>query len=252
MPVPLRKYAHEERVSLAQSISEQILSKHGDSTLAVFICGSTSKKLEGLYSSLEMIAVVHDGTNIPTKYYLYNGLAVEIEYAQESNFLQAARRITLNWPIEADQYHNRIALFDRDEWLRKLDRTVSETDESEMVEALRAAAVEMVEDLSVLRNAELLIDTIGIRARGLYLTGDICKVVLIMNRRYVLPTSWFWKQAFECPIKPANFQQLIEKMAGFAPNSSRAIVQAAEELCEALVNMVRERGITIESEELLV
>ncbi len=251
MPIPLRKYTHEQRLSLARDISTRILSKYGDSILAVFVSGSTSKKLDRPYSDLEMISVVRDGVGIPLKYYLYKGIVVEIDYRQESDLLKAASRITINWPIEADQYRNKIILYERDGWSQKLDEA-SDVDQSGMREALRYATVELTEDLSVLHNAELMNDTVGIRSRGLYLAGDAAKVVLFMNQRYVVTTSWFWKQAFECPVKPEDFRKRVERMAGFVPTSPKEIVVAADELCDELFNMVRDQGISIESEELQV
>ncbi len=252
MPIQLRKHTHEERVDLAKDISRRVLSKYGDSILAVFISGSTAKKLDRPYSDLEMIVVNRDGVDIPVKYYLHKGMVVEIDYVQESNFLKSARRITLNWPIETDQYRNRVALFERDGWSRKLDSAVSDLDQSGMTEALRSATVELVEDLSVLRNAQLIDDAIGIRARGIYLAGDAAKVILLLNQRYVLTTSWFWKQAFECPVKPVDFQKLIERAAGFVPSSLDEIVAATEELCDVVFEMIRNQGISLESQEIVV
>ena len=252
LSVKLRTYTHEERESLAREISERILSKYGDSVLSVFICGSTSKKLDRPYSDLEMVTIVRDGLKIPTKYYLYRGIVVEIDYFQEASFLQAARRVTLNWPFEADEYRNRVTIFEREGWLGNLDRAVSSIDDAQMLEALRASAVEMVEDLCSLRNADISNDLVGVRSRGLYLAGDIGKVVLLMNRRYVLTTSWFWKQVFECPFKPERLQEFVEKMAGFVPTSGQEITQSAELLCEVLVNMVKENGVSIESDDLLI
>lgn len=252
MLTQLRKYTHEERLNLASDISARILSKYGDSILAIFICGSTAKKLDRPYSDLEMISVVRDGIDISTKYYLYKGIVVENEYHQESNFLKAAHQITRNWPIEADQYRSRITLFEQDGWLRKLDSAVSEIDLSGMMEALQYEAVRMAEDLSVLRNAQLINDMTGIRTQGVYLAIHAVMAIFLVNQRYVLTTSWFWKQAFDCPVRPVNFQKLVETVAGFVPASPKEIVAAAEEVCDALLNLVRERGISIESEELQV
>ena len=65
-------------------------------------------------------------------------------------------------------------------------------------------------------------------------------------------TSWFWKQAFECPWKPNDFEELVKKPASFTPASPEEIVAAAEQLYAEIMEMVGSRGVSIESDELIV
>ena len=248
----LRKYTHEDRLNIGRQISDQILSKYKDAVLAVFISGSTAKSLDRPYSDLELIAVVRDGVEIPTKYYLYRGIVIEVDYTQESNMLKAARRVNKNWPIEADQYRNRIVLFEHAHWTRKLDQAVEESDRADSSEALRVAAVELTEDLSVLLNAHLAGDTMGVMNRGRALAGDAAVVVLLLNRCYVTTTSWFWKQAFACELKPGEFESHVKIAAGFTPASPEEVVTAGQKLYEGVMKMVEARRIFIDSEELIV
>ncbi len=248
----LRKYAHEDRVKIARQISDQIVSKFRDSVLAVFICGSTAKNLDRPYSDLELIAVVRDDLEIPIKYYLYRGIVVEVDYYQESNILKAAHKFIKAWPMEADQYRNRIVLFERDGWTEKLSEAVAENEKVDSSEAVRFAAVELTEDLSTLLNAHLTGDSIGIRLRGRVLAGDAAGLVLLLNRQYVTTTSWYWKQAFECPWKPKDFETLALTSAGLMSTSPDEIVVAAQRLYDETMEMVRSRGVAIETDELTV
>lgn len=252
MTVELRKLTHKDRLNIGQQISKRVLNKYGDAVLTVFICGSTAKQLDRPYSDLEMIVAVRDGVEIPMKYYLYNGLVVEIDYRQESNFLRAARRVTQNWPNEADQYRNRLVIFDREGWMRRLDEAVRESDGADFTEAIRWASISVTESMGVLRNAHLTGDMIGVRARGRIIAGEGAIIVFLLNRRYVTTTSWFWKQAFECPWKPNDFEELVNRSASFTPASPEEIVKAAEQLHAEIMEMVGSRGVSIESDELIV
>ena len=49
-----------------------------------------------------MICVVKDGMEVPNKSWVYNGLLVGVEYAQESSFLKGAREPGGDWPVGAD------------------------------------------------------------------------------------------------------------------------------------------------------
>src|SRR5260370_22026526 len=62
------------------------------------------------------------------KYYLYRGLIIQIEYLKSSKLLSDAEQFTDNWPWEADQYRNRIALYERKRWLKGLDEAVAKND----------------------------------------------------------------------------------------------------------------------------
>ncbi len=249
----LRKFTHEERLEIAQRISSLLLDKYKDSVLAVFIYASTAKKLDRPYSDLEVTAVMRDGVDIETKYYLNNGLLIEIDYAQESNFLKDARKVDQNWPIRADQYRNRILLFERDQWTRKLDEAVEESETADVSLALHNATMAVAESLASLRNATLANDSIGIRSRGFGFAFDATRLLLLLNRRYVLTTSWFWKQAFECADKPQDFEMLVRTVAGFDRHEAlEKIVDAAERLWAELLAMVESRRVEVETAKLNV
>src|SRR6266581_1184111 len=227
---PLRKISHEHRVEIGRRISAKILETFGDHVLAVFITGSTAKALDRPYSDLEMTAIMKDKIEVPTKYYVYEGLLIQIDYRQESEFLKAAREPGRDWPLGADEPRNRIVLFDRDNWTGRLVEAVKQNDSADFTEALRFAALGMTESLAAVRNASYKDDLIDLRTRAFYLAWDAARVVYLLNRKYVLTTSWYWKQLFECPLQPHDLKQLIDIAAGFAPSNRDQLVNAAEKL----------------------
>lgn len=42
----LRKFTHDDRLKIAHQIRDGVVKKYGKNVLAVFVCGSTSKKLD--------------------------------------------------------------------------------------------------------------------------------------------------------------------------------------------------------------
>src|SRR5216683_355550 len=183
---PLRRTTHEQRVETGQRISVQILEKYKDQVLAIFITGSTAKALDRPYSDLEMTAIVKDNVEVPTKYYVYEGLLIQIDYRQESEFLKAAREPGRDWPLGADEPRNRIVLFDRDNWTSRLVEAVKQNDSADFTEALRFAALGMTESLAAVRNASYKDDPIDLRTRAFYLAWNAARVVYLLNRKYVL------------------------------------------------------------------
>jgi len=225
-----------------------------DKVLVVCIVGSTAKKLDRPYSDLEMIAIVRDGVEIPIAQYIHDGMSIQIDYVEGSNFLKDASRITFNWSLSQDQFRNRIALFDPTGWVSKLDKVVAESETADtqkrlVIGQLMAA---LYEGLGVIKNAELEHDEIGIRTAGFYLAWDAARLVLLMNKRYVLTSSWFWKETKDSVVKPKGFWTREEKLAGFVRASVEEIVQSAESLCDDMLKIVESLGISIEPDKLLV
>jgi KNTase-like protein len=249
---PLRRVSHEERLELGKKICDKALETFGKDVLSVLIIGSTSKSLDSPFSDLEMDIIVKDTLEVPTKYYLHDGLLVQIDYKQESPFLKEVVKITREWPLWADECRNRIVLFERDGWTRKLLEAVKENDKADFAEVLRFAALGITESLAAVRNADLKDDLIDLRTRAFYLAWDTAKLVYLLNRKYVLTTSWFWKQLSECPERPGDLRKLIDILAGFAPSTREDLVEAAERLWRETMMLVRKRGISIESSGILV
>jgi kanamycin nucleotidyltransferase len=195
---PLRKVSHEERVELGRKIASQILDTYEDAVLAISIYASTAKKLDRPYSDLEIFCVTTDDLEVKNKRYVYDGLLVEIDYFQASKFLKEALRVGWDWHVGADQFRNRIVLFERDSWLKNLEKTVGENDRADFTEELRWAILSLTESLAAVRNARFKRDQRNLTTRAFYMAWDAARVVFLYNRKYVLTTSWFWKQLFEC------------------------------------------------------
>ena len=220
--------------------------------MAVYVYGSTSKKLDRPYSDLEMIVVVRDRAEIPMKSYLHQGLIMNIEYLRSSNILKAAEQFTKNWHWEADQYRNRIALYERDGWFTKLDEAVEKNNKTSSAEAIRKSFMMMTESIASMRNATLTKNKIGVLSSGRTLAEDAARIVFLLNRRYVTMTSRFWKILFDLRNKPKDFKELVEKMCGFVPTTPEEVVASSERLYNEMSDLVTHHGIKIECDDLWV
>lgn len=250
--VPLRKVSHEERLELARTIASRLVDTYKDAVLAVCIYASTAKNLDRPYSDLEIFCVVTDSLEVKNKRYVYDGLLMEIDYFRESNFLKEAARVGWDWPLGADQFRNRIVLFERDNWLKKLEEAVAQNDRADFTEELRWAILTVTESLAAVRNARIKGDLRDLRTRAFYMAWDAARVVFLCNRKYVITTSWFWKQLFECQEQPKDFRNLIDIVAGFIESTQTELVDATEKLWLETMKMARARGLSIESLVIIV
>ena len=252
LEAPIRKVSHEERVELGRRIAAQITDTYKDAVLAICIYASTAKRLDRPYSDLEIFCVTTDGLEVKNKRYVYDGLLVEIDYFPASNTLKEAARVGWNWPLGADQYRNRIVLFERDNWLKKLETAVAESERADFTEELRWATLTMTESLAAVRNAQIKRDERDLRTRAFYMAWDTARVVFLCNRKYVLTTSWFWKQLFECQEQPKSLRNLIDIVAGFRESPRAELIAATEQLWLNTMKIALTRGISIESMDVIV
>src|SRR5437879_4110561 len=239
----LKRHTHEERLQLSRQLSKQILDTFGDKVLVVCIVGSTAKNLDRPYSDLEMIVIVSEGVEIPIAQYIHDGMSIQIDYVEGSSFLKDARRITFNWALAWDQFRNRIVLYDPTGWVLKLDKVVAESETADTRKTIGQLMAALYEGLEVIKNAELEHDEIGIRTAGFYLASDAARLVLLMNKRYVLTSSWFWKETKDSTVKPKSFWTREEKLAGYVTASVKVIVESAESLCADMLKIVESLGI---------
>ena len=248
----LKKHTHEERLELSRQLSKQIVDTYGDKVVSVLVTGSTAKNLDRPYSDLEMIVIVRDGVEIPIAQYIHDGMSIQIDYVEGSSFLKDVQRITFNWALAWDQFRNRIVLYDPTGWVSKLDKVVAESETADTRKTIGQLMSALYEGLEVIKNAELEHDEIGIRTAGFYLAWDAARLVLLMNKRYVLTSSWFWKETKDSIVKPKRFWTREEKLAGFVRASLEEIVESAESLCNDMLKIVESLGISIEPDKLLV
>lgn len=248
----LRKFDHEQRLRIAQRIADRVVKKYENDVLAVFVCGSTSKKLDRPFSDLELIVVVRDRAEIPMKYYVHKGLIIHIQYPKSSYTLDDAQQFSDSWHWLADQYRNRIDLYEHNSWFKQLDEAVAKSDKRDSGEAIRKSFMMMTESMAVLRNDVLTNDRVGVLMRGRVLAEDAARILLLINRRYVTTTSWFWKIVFDLPNNPKDFRMLVEKMSGFVPTTEEEVVASSERMYKEISQLVTHHGIKIERADLWV
>ncbi len=252
MPTLPQGMSHGERLGLAEQLSRRILETYGETVLAVFVTSSTARGLDRAYSDLELTAVVRDGVEVDERSYVYRGILVEIEYPQASAILKDTGRVTRRWPLTAGEYSERITLFERDGWLRRLDQAIAERDATDFSRGLHFATIVLIECRDKVRNAHRARDDLDRRVSAFWVAENAALLVLFLNRRPMTTTSRMFRQAFECPEQPPDLQRQAEILLGMVPAEPDDVAEVAERLTASLVEMVRARGVTVESGTLIV
>ena len=122
----------------------------------------------------------------------------------------------------------------------------------DFTQELQNATIGMTDSLAAILNAHLKSDQRDLRTRAFDMAWNTARVVFLYNRKFVLTTSWFWKQLFECQKQPKRFRKLVNVVAGFEKSTSSELVDAAEQLWRETMLMVQQHGISIESTDVIV
>ncbi len=110
----------------------------------------------------------------------------------------------------------------------------------------------LIEARDKMRNAQLVGDELVVRVHAAEVGHEAANLVLFCNRTYMTTTRWYYRQAFECPMQPADFRHLMDVIKGVAAGSLADVIAAAERLCAESLRLATEQGITVESSDLIV
>jgi len=182
---------------------------------------------------------------------MYKGIEVYVAYWFESSFIQQAEDFDSEWPYWRGYFSTLITLYERDNWTRHLKPALEKADKADADEAIREEALYLIRKQILLEHDLSEGDSREIRASCSGIAFQSSNLLLLLNRQPQDPNQ-FWKAVFNCSIKPADFEHLVDLATGFAPADAKAMTEAALSLVEEMLEMVRQRGIQLESAELHV
>lgn len=191
-----------------------------------------------------------DGSPPESRSYYHRGILIEVEHIEESRIL--APRMRPRWPVTSGGDRGRIVLHEKERWTDRLEAALDARDGGDPVPAQRLALIDLLEYRDKLRNARLTGDEIILRWCGSYVADSAANLVLFLNRRAMVTTRWFFRQALECPEQPPHFREHLEILLGVRWAAAETFAAASEDLTNELIQFAATRGIDVESEELLV
>ena len=185
---------------------------------------------------------------IPKKQFVYEGVAVAIYYWPESSLMSRAREFDDDWPEWASYLRVKTVLYDPRDWLKNLEKAFEESDRTDLTDALRGAAWKIVKWLFYLKRESQRQNSIEMMNDCRSIASASVNLVYILNRMYWVRS--YWSDVFSCPVQPSDFRRLVETAAGFARPSDEEAVAAAEKLGREMLELVRSRGVVLETSKL--
>ena len=241
----------EPDATIPKRVCNQIIKEHGKKILSVFLAGVRPDSISGtlqLDPDLEFISVIKGYEWIPKKQFVYEGVAVAIYYWPESSLMSRAREFDEDWPEWASYLRVKTVLYDPRDWLKNLEKAFEESDRTDLTDALREAAWKIVKWLLYLKRESQRQNSIEMMNDCRSIASASVNLVYILNRMYWVRS--YWSDVFSCPVQPSDFRRLVETAAGFARPSDEEAVAAAEKLGREMLELVRSRGVVLETSKL--
>lgn len=108
------------RLAIARTVFARLRAEWGDHLLAAAVYGSVAHGDASADSDVELTVITDATVPYADLYQFEDGTLVEYTLVEANRMLAAARRVSLNWGVEADQYRHHLVLFDPGDYFPRL------------------------------------------------------------------------------------------------------------------------------------
>lgn len=240
--------SHSQRLSIAKSLCQMALAKHGDTIAAVGIYGSTAIGTDRPYSDLDMTFVTTVDLGDNTKCYSFKGMPIQLDYQTIEESMSEACD-----PVDGACWIDFLVLYDSRNIIgefRETFRRLSADDFKYKLEALFQDHLTSL--MGKVRNAVIS----DARAELIRSTQDfgeqVCRALLLINRASSTGNARLRAAAKALPRKPDDFDALIDIVLSARQESDALLYASTEVLWRKMSEMAQQMGIRIEMDVLQV
>src|SRR5690348_11909306 len=212
---------HQQRLALAQDLTQRILARYGGEGLGIAVYGSGARGEDTEYSDLEMKVITTNAVlQRDVEYVHSSGAKVEINYEPEDTYLLNAGTVGDHWWLTAGQYHNPLVIYQRDNeddvFVRAAAAAAALLRDDAPFKALMAQVMvdELYELMGKIRSAWQRRDEENLRWLGQYFVYCACCYLSLANRVYFTTSGTIWQQVRQFPILTEGFADELVLLAG--------------------------------------
>ena len=108
------------RVEIGRRVVARERERLGEQLIAAAIYGSVAHGAAGAHSDVELTLIVADDQPYEDRYEFVDNVLVGSTFVPETRMLTAARRVTGEWGVQADQYRHHLVLWDANGFFSRL------------------------------------------------------------------------------------------------------------------------------------
>lgn len=243
---------HNDRMKLARTIADQIVSRYGKEIIGIALYGSVAKNEDAEYSDIEFWIATTD--KLPSREVLSicQGQSVELFYDRAENLIIDTGTVTPCWPLQADMRRSFIIMHEQENYFGRIRQAAMNLRETDFTDAIKERMLRTHELAGKLRNAWVNHDRHGILALSRDLVFSFALIIGLANRKYYKSQRGMYQQSKEMPLKPKRYVELLDAAGGFENTNTEEVFCAAIALWEQTERFVKDQGVHWDRDELIL
>jgi kanamycin nucleotidyltransferase len=237
---------HEERINLAEEITELFLKKQGEDVLLGGIYGSTAKGTDTEYSDLEMFFIVRDESNSKTFNFAFKGTPVYVEVTKISEVERDITEVDIDWPLKMGRLFNLKVTCGDKTILKKFRKLMNEVSNDIFYKFIAKYTPLCYEGLGRLKAVKI---RGNIHETGLFVAEVLIEFMLltaIFNKEFInhaylggLPESFRFKYL------PEDYEKTARMLMNWNTQNLDETITLADRFAENFVQFLVIKGIKI-------
>jgi len=238
---------HEQRVQLANRITEMLLERYKKEILLGGIYGSTAKGTDIECSDLEMFFVVENGSKAKSFRFAYESIPIDVEVQKVADVEKDITKIQLDWSLKMGKLFNLKVVYGDPIILRKF-RIILEGVPKARFDKFLASETPLCYEglwkLHTLRVRGNRFEEMGLLVGGILI--DFMLLVAIFNREFINHAYFDGLiESFSFKNLPKNYEKNARKLMKWNSLSIDETVKLADEFVHNFVEFLAENGVVV-------
>lgn len=229
---------HEQRIQLANRITEIFLKKYGNEVLLGGICGSTARGTDTEYSDLEMFFIVKNESKAKSFSFAYESMPTSVEVQKMAEVERDINKIELEWPLKMGRLFNLKIIYGDQAVLNKFREILERIPEGKFNEFLAKQTPLCYEGLGKLKAVKVRGNTHEIGLFVEEILEEFMLLTAILNREFInydyfggLPESFRFKNL------PKNYEKNARKLMEWNQLNVDETINLADEFVHNFVSL---------------
>jgi len=237
---------HEERVNLANELTDVLLRKFGDDILLGGIYCSTAKNIDTKYSDLEMFFIVKNGSKAQSFSFVYEGVPVGVTMQKLVDAERDINEIELDWSLKMGRLFNLQIIYGDTSILGKFGDILGKIPEEKFHEFIARETPLCYEGIGRLKAIKIRGST---HETGLFVAEVLMEFMLLtalFNRKFInhnylggLTESFRFKQL------PKDYEKTAKKLMNWVTLSIDEVIQLADRFVKNFVDFMVEKRVEV-------
>jgi predicted nucleotidyltransferase len=237
---------HDERVELADKITQKFLDKYGDEVILGGIYGSTAKGTDVEDSDLEVLMIVKNESKADEVYFTYKGMPVSIIVQKIARVEKDIQKIEIDWPLKMGRLFTLVVTCGDEGVLRRFRELLEGIPDETFNEFLAKETPLCYEGLGKLKAVKERRNMEDAYLFVCEILGEFMLLTAIFNRCFINHAYLGGlKESYEFENLPKDYEQNAERLLLSFDFEIEETIDLADAFVSNFVSFLAENGIKV-------